>query len=98
MAHNCPKNASQNRQNSANVRSNNTATAPPSSTPSPTPPTATVTTATIATVTATPAVPPSTKLSVAQQFHALEEKMTEEEHSVYLDAWDMGQDFCDAGY
>jgi hypothetical protein len=55
-------------------------------------------TATIATATATPAVPPSPKLTIAQQIRMLEEKMTEEERGTYLDAWDMGQDFCDARY
>jgi hypothetical protein len=28
----------------------------------------------------------------------LEEKMSEEEHGNYLDARDMGEDFCSAGY
>jgi hypothetical protein len=91
MACNCPKNANPNRQNSANVRTNDATTTPTSSTPSP-PPSA----ATIATV--TPSVPPSLKLSIAQQICALEEKMTEEERGAYLDTWDMGQDFCNAGY
>jgi hypothetical protein len=33
-----------------------------------------------------------------QQIRALEEKMTEEERGNYLDARDMGEDFCSAGY
>jgi hypothetical protein len=43
-----------------------------------------------------PPVPP--KLSYAQQICALEEKMTDEECGNYLDARDMGEDFCSAGY
>jgi hypothetical protein len=93
MACNCPKNANPNCQNSVNVWMNDAATTPPSSTPSPTP-----STTTIATVTATPAAPPGPKLTIAQQIRMLEEKMTEEERGTYLDARDMGQDFCDAGY
>jgi hypothetical protein len=77
---------------------NNAAATPTSSTPSPTPSTPTIATATVATVTATPTVPPGLKLTIAQQIRALKEKMTEEEHGAYLDAWDMGQDFCNAGY
>lgn len=96
MARNCPKNANPNRQNSASVQTNDAASTPPSSTPSPTPSTATI--ATVSTITATPAAPPGPKLTIAQQIRALKEKMTEEERGVYLDARDMGQDFCDAGY
>jgi hypothetical protein len=43
-----------------------------------------------------PPIPP--KLLLAQQIHAIKECMTEEEHSMYLDACDMGKDFCAAGY
>jgi hypothetical protein len=43
-----------------------------------------------------PPVPP--KISLAQKIRTLEEKMTEEEHGNYLDARDMGEDFCSAGY
>jgi hypothetical protein len=77
---------------------NNTAATPTSSNPSPTPSTATIATATVTTVTTTPVAPPGPKLTIAQQIRTLKEKMTEEEHSMYLDAWDMGQDFCNAGY
>jgi hypothetical protein len=97
MARNCPKNASPNCQNSANIRTNDAAATPTPSTSSPTPSTATIAT-TIATIPATPAAPPSPKLTITQQIRVLKEKMTEEEHGVYLDARDMGQDFCDAGY
>ena len=37
------------------------------------------------------------KLTKAQQIHALEESMAEEERAEYLDAQDMGQDFWSAG-
>ena len=37
------------------------------------------------------------KLTKAQQIHALEESMAEEERAEYLDARDMGQDFWSAG-
>jgi hypothetical protein len=37
-------------------------------------------------VTATLSVPPSPKLTLTQQIHMLEDEMTEEEHSAYLDA------------
>jgi hypothetical protein len=37
-----------------------------------------------------------TKLTIAQQIHALENKMSEEERGAYLDARDMGEDFCSA--
>jgi hypothetical protein len=36
-------------------------------------------------------------LSYAQQIRALEAKMSDEERSLYLDARDMGEDFCSAG-
>jgi hypothetical protein len=86
MARNCPKNAtSQNRTNS-NARESTTSTPAPS----------------IATTTTTPAIstppPVPPKTSLAQQIRALEEKMTEEERGNYLDARNMGEDFCSAGY
>ena len=40
---------------------------------------------------------PALKLTKAQQIHALEEAMAEEERAKYLDARDMGQDFWSAG-
>ena len=36
------------------------------------------------------------KLTKAQQIHAIEEAMAEEERAKYLDAQDMGQDFWSA--
>jgi hypothetical protein len=85
MARNCPKNNVPNRSNS-NARESTTV--PPI-------PTVATTTATPA-ISAPPPVPPKT--SLAQQIRALEEKMTKEEHGNYLDARDMGEDFCSAGY
>ena len=40
---------------------------------------------------------PPTKLTRAQQIHALEEAMEDEERATYLDARDMGSDFWSAG-
>jgi hypothetical protein len=86
MARNCPKNAtSQNRTNS-NARESTTSTPAPS----------VATTTTTPAISTPPPVPPKT--SLAQQIRALEEKMTEEERGNYLDARDMGEDFCSAGY
>ena len=39
----------------------------------------------------------ASKLTKAQQIHALEEAMAKEERAEYLDARDMGQDFWSAG-
>jgi hypothetical protein len=86
MARNCPKNANNvsNRQN-ANTREASVTSATTSVTP-PTPsPTSNV------------PPPPPPKLSYAQQIRALEAKMSDEERSLYLDACDMGEDFCSAG-
>jgi hypothetical protein len=40
---------------------------------------------------------PATKLTRAQQIQAIEEAMDDGEHSEYLDARNMGQDFWSAG-
>jgi hypothetical protein len=87
MARNCPKNA--NAQTTLNLPSSNirqTITAPATNPTNPVPPLA-------------PSVPPSPppKLSYAQQIRALEAKMSDEECSLYLDARNMGEDFCSAG-
>ena len=37
------------------------------------------------------------KLTCAQQIHAIEEAMEDEERTTYLDARDMGSDFWSAG-
>ena len=47
--------------------------------------------------TSTPNNKTSTKLTRAQQIHALEEAMEDEERASYLDARDMGSDFWSAG-
>jgi hypothetical protein len=88
MARNCPKNANTqnipNRQN-ANVRE---ASAVPTTNP--------VTPPTSPSMSSVPPPPPP-KLSYTQQIRALEAKMSDEERSLYLDACDMGEDFCSAG-
>jgi hypothetical protein len=88
MARNCPKNNNSNVPNRSNSNARESTTTPPAST--------------VATTTATPAIstppPVPPKPSLAQQIRALEEKMTEEERGNYLDARNMGEDFCSAGY
>jgi hypothetical protein len=88
MACNCPKNANAqnvlNRQN-VNVRE---ASAVPATNPA-TPPTSSSTSSV--------PPPPPPKLSYAQQIRALEAKMSDEEQLLYLNARDMGEDFCSAG-
>ena len=84
MARNCPKNA---KAQNLNARETTTGT---SNVPTPNPVVAT-------TSTPTPTPSPPTKLTIAQQIRALEEQMTEEERGAYLDARDMGEDFCYAG-
>ena len=83
MARNCPKGSKQ-----PNVVNARTADKGASTTPSidTTPP-----------ATTTPA-PTKTALTVAQEIRALEETMNEEERGAYLDARDMGEDFCSAGF
>jgi hypothetical protein len=91
MACNCPKNA--NAQNITNCQNANTQTA-------------SMTTNIPAPLSSAPSVPPSApnvtppplpKLLHAQQICAIEEQMEDEERSNYLDARDMGEDFCTAG-
>ena len=79
MARNCPKNT---KAQNLNARETTTAA---SNVPIPNLVVAT-------TSTSTPA--PPAKLSIAQQICALEEQMSEEEQGAYLDAQDMGEDFC----
>jgi hypothetical protein len=88
MARNCPKNA--NAQNVSGQRSPNAREA------SVVPPTNPVTPTTPSSTSSVPPPPPP-KLSYAQQIRALEAKMSDEERSLYLDARDMGEDFCSAG-
>jgi hypothetical protein len=87
MACNCPKNA--NAQNASNQRNTNireASAAPPNP----------VTPSTLSSPPSVPPPPPP-KLSYAQQIRALEAKMSDEEQSLYLDARNMGEDFCSAG-
>ena len=84
MVRNCPKNAKSQNLNVHEI----TTTASSTLTPN-------LVVATTSTSTLTPT--PPTKLTIAQQIHALEEQTTEEEQGVYLDAWVMGEDFCYAG-
>jgi hypothetical protein len=88
MARNCPKNA--NAQNVSGQRNTNAREA------SVVPPTNPVTPTTPSSTSSAPPPPPP-KLSYAQQIRALEAKMSDEERSLYLDARDMGEDFCSAG-
>jgi hypothetical protein len=88
MARNCPKNA--NAQNASNRQNANVQEVSANSTNTPaTPPTSSPAPNTLP--------PPPPKLSYAQQIRALEAKMSDEERSLYLDARDMGEDFCSAG-
>jgi hypothetical protein len=88
MAQNCPKNT--NAQNVPNRQNTNAWEASTSSTITP-----------ITAPTSSPSsnipLPPPPKLSYAQQIRALEAKMSDEERALYLDACDMGEDFCSAG-
>jgi hypothetical protein len=88
MARNCPKNANQQNvsgQQRTNIRE--TSVVPPTNPATPT---------TSSSASSVPPPPPP-KLSYAQQIRALEAKMSDEERSLYLDARDMGEDFCSAG-
>jgi hypothetical protein len=88
MACNCPKNA--NTQNVSNQRNTNIRE---TSVILPTNP---VTPPTSSSMPSVPPPPPP-KLSYTQQIRALEAKMSDEEQSLYLDARNMGEDFCSAG-
>ena len=97
MASRCPKNA--NRPNNPNVRettttSTNTTTTDINNTNAPT-----SNVPIVATTTTTPTPPPNITpiLTRAQRIRAIEEEMDEEERGAYLDARDMGEDFCAAG-
>jgi hypothetical protein len=88
MARNCPKNA--NAQNVPNRQNTNVREASAISATTPvTPPTSSST--------SNVPPPPPPKLSYTQQIRALKAKMSDEERSLYLDARDMGEDFCSAG-
>jgi hypothetical protein len=84
MARNCPKNAhAQNVPTRQNANVRETSTVP--------------TTVPVPLSTSNVPPPPPPKLSYAQQIRALEAKMSDEERSLYLNARDMGEDFCSAG-
>jgi hypothetical protein len=88
MARNCPKNANaQNVLGQRNANAREASVAPP----------ANPATSTTSSSTSSVPPPPPPKLSYAQQIRALEAKMSDEERSLYLDARDMGEDFCSAG-
>ena len=84
MASRCPKNA--NRPNTTNAWETTTdnTNAPPSNIPI------------VATTTTTTTPPPTItlKLTCAQCIRAIEEEMDKEERGAYLNARDMGKDFC----
>jgi hypothetical protein len=86
MARNCLKNT--NSQNILNCSNSNTCESTTLSTPIAV---TIITTTPVPAPSTPPSVPP--KLTFAQQIHSLEEKMTEEEQSAYLNACDMGKDF-----
>ena len=90
MANRCPKNANRSNPNqtTTNVRE--------STTTNPTTTTATTAATTPSTTTNT-TPPPGPKLTRAQRIRAIEEEMDEDERGAYLDARDMGEDFCNAG-
>ena len=94
MASRCLKNA--NRTTNSNARTTTTTSTNTTTTdtnaPTPNVPiVATTTTTPTLTTTTTP------KLTRAQRIRAIEEEMDEEERGAYLDARDMGEDFCAAG-
>ena len=88
MASRCLKNANRN-----NVNQTNTTTREATTTT--TTPTTTTTTTTPTVATTTPS-PPGPKLTQAQRIRAIEEEMDKDERGAYLDARDMGEDFCSA--
>jgi hypothetical protein len=87
MARNCPKNT--NSQNVLNRQNSNVREASVVST------TTLVTLPTPLPMSNVPPPPPS-KLSYTQQIRALKAKMSDKECLLYLDACDMGEDFCSA--
>jgi hypothetical protein len=91
MARNCLKNV--NTQNTTNCPNTNVRMA---STMIGAPPTPSTASSAPPPAPSTPP-PPLPKLSCTQQIHVLEEQMEDEERSNYLNARDMGEDFCTAG-
>ena len=97
MASRCPKNAS--RANNSNARETTTTNTNTTTTDTSNPNAPTSNVPIVATTTTTPIPPPTTtpKLTRAQRIRAIKEEMDEEERGAYLDARDMGEDFCAAG-
>ena len=96
MASHCPKNANHpNVSNAQETTTNNTntTTTDTNTTNVPTP-----NVSNVATTTTTPTPPTNItpKLTRAQRIQAIEEEMDKEEQGTYLDARDMGEDFCAA--
>ena len=89
MASRCLKNTNRN-----NVNQNTTTARESTTTTSTTPTTTTATTTPNLTTTTSP--PPGPKLTRAQRIRAIEEEMDKDERGAYLDARDMGEDFCSA--
>ena len=89
MASRCPKNENWNnaKQTTTNARESTTTT--PTTT-------TTTTTTTVPSTTTNTMLTPGPKLTRAQQIRAIEEEMDEDERGAYLDARDMGEDFCSA--
>ena len=85
MASHCPKNANRNNSNQTTTNVHESTPATPTTTATTTPPVAV----------ATPP-PPGPKLTRAQRIRAIEEEMDEDKRGAYLDARDMGEDFCSA--
>jgi hypothetical protein len=96
MARNCPKNTS--RQVGANAHEATTTADTTNATTSTTVVAATTTAPPTTTTTPPIATPPRSTLTKAQQIRALEESMNDEERGTYLDARDMGEDFCGAEF
>ena len=94
MASRCPKNTNWNNYNQIPSTAHENTTMSTTTTPATN---ATTTTApTTTTTTSSPLSPPGPKLTRAQRIRAIEEEMDEDEHGAYLDACDMGEDFCNA--
>ena len=88
MASRCPKNANRNTYNQNNTTTREATTTNPTTT-------ATTTANTTPPIATTPP-PPGLKLTRAQRIRAIEEEMDEDECGTYLDARNMGEDFCSA--
>ena len=97
MASRCPKNT--NRPNNSNAQETTTTNTNTTTTDTSTTNAPTSNVPIVATTTITPTPPTTTtpKLTRAQRIRAIEEEMDEEERGAYLNAWDMGEDFCAAG-